>query len=219
MRDDKQVTSRKNLVDKPWFWPVIYTVIALIMVAFILLYNSLVNTNDEADNDVLEPVTYDEGGKEKGDVAGADETIKYPFDEAQIDSAQILQDFYDVKASAEQQQNALLVFNQTYSTSTGISIGINSEPFQVLAAMSGEVKDIKVDAFTGNTVEIEHVNGMVTRYSSVADFVVEKGDFVEQGDPLGTTIANEWNPEAGVHLYFEVLKDGEPVNPRSLLAF
>lgn len=218
MRDDKQVTSRKNLVDKPWFWPIVYTIIALIMVAFILLYNTLVNTNEQAD-DVLEPVTYEEGGTEKGDVAGTGETIKYPFDEAQVDSAQILQDFYDVKASAEQQQNALLVFNQTYSTSTGISIGINSEPFQVLAAMSGEVKDIKVDAFTGNTIEIEHVNGMVTRYSSVADFVVEKGDFVEQGEPLGTTIANEWNPEAGVHLYFEVLKDGEPVNPRSLLAF
>ena len=217
MRDDKSVQSRKTVVDRPWFWPVVYAVIALIMIGFILFYNFLVKPNEEA-GDVLEPVTYEDVQPKPSEIS-ANETLKYPFDEKYVETAQVLQDFYDVEADATQREKALLVFNQTFSTSTGISIGVNGEPFQVLAAMSGEVTNIQVDAFTGNMVEVTHANGLVTRYQSVADFKVEKGDVVMQGDPLATTIANEWNPSAGVHLHFEVLKDGKPVNPRSYLSF
>lgn len=217
MRDDKSVPSRKTVVDRPWFWPAVYGAIALIMVGFILFYNFLVKPNEQA-GDVLEPVTYDEVQPKPSEIA-ANETLKYPFDEQLVETAKVLQDYYDLGAEASQRENALLVFNQTFSTSTGISIGVNGEPFQVLAAMTGEVTAIQVDAFTGNMVELTHANGLVTRYQSVADFVVEKGDVVMQGDPIGTTIANEWNPTAGVHLHFEVLKDGQPVNPRSYLSF
>lgn len=217
MRDDKSVPSRKTVVDRPWFWPVVYGSIALIMVGFILFYNFLVKPNEQA-GDVLEPVTYEEVQPKPSEIA-ANETLKYPFDEQLVETAQVLQDYYDLGAEASQRENALLVFNQTFSTSTGISIGVNGEPFQVLAAMTGEVTAIQVDAFTGNMVELTHANGLVTRYQSVADFVVGKGDVVMQGDPIGTTIANEWNPTAGVHLHFEVLKDGQPVNPRSYLSF
>lgn len=217
MRDDKSVPSRKMVVNQPWFWPVIYGLIALFMVGFILFYNFLLKPDEQA-GDVLQPVTYEEVQPTPSEIS-ANETLKYPFDESYVKNAQILQDYYDLGAEASQRENALLVFNQTFSTSTGISIGINEEPFQVLAAMTGEVTEIQVDAFTGNMVELTHSNGLVTRYQSVADFVVEKGDVVMQGDPIATTIANEWNPSAGVHLHFEVLKDGKPVNPRSYLSF
>ena len=58
-----------------------------------------------------------------------------------------------------------------------------------------------------------------TRYTSVGDIVVQEGDIVAQGEPIATTIENEWNPTAGIHLHFEVLKDGEYMNPRDLLTF
>lgn len=217
MRDDKSVPSRKTIVDRRWFWPVVYGGIAIIMVGFILFYNFLVKPDEQA-GDVLEPVTYEEANPNPVENS-ANETLKYPFDEKFVETAQILQDYYDLGAEATQRENALLVFNQTFSTSTGVSIGINGEPFQVLAAMTGEVTAIQVDAFTGNMVELSHANGLVTRYHSVADFVVEEGAIVMQGEPIATTIANEWNPSAGVHLHFEVLKDGKPVNPRTYLSF
>jgi len=217
MRDDKSVPSRKTVVNQPWFWPVVYGGVALVMIGFILFYNFLVKPDEQA-GDGLEPVTYEEAQPGPAEIS-ANETLKYPFDEDYVETAQVIQDYYDLGAETAQQENALLVFNQTFSTSTGISIGINGEPFQVLAAMSGEVTEIQVDAFTGNMMEVTHANGLVTRYQSVADFVVEEGDIVMQGDPLGMTIANEWNPSAGIHLYFEVLKDGKPVNPRSYLSF
>ncbi|RKJ53665.1 M23 family metallopeptidase, partial [Butyricicoccus sp. 1XD8-22] len=119
----------------------------------------------------------------------------------------------------ETREKALLVFNQTFSTSSGVSLSMNSEPFEVRAAMSGEVTEVKLDAFTGNQIIITHPNGMETRYSSVTDILVKEGDEVIQGQPLATTTDNEWNPTAGVHLHFQVLQDGEHINPRDFLSF
>ncbi len=214
MGENKQTTSPKTWVDKPWFWPAVYAVIALIMIAFIVLYNVM---STPEDSDTLQPVSQEE--ETVIETNAREETMKYPFDEAQLNSAKIIQEYYDVTADAETREKALLVFNQAYSTSSGISIAINSEPFQVVAALSGEVKEVKMDEFTGNTLTIEHENGFTTRYSSVGDILVQAGDAVAQGEPIATTIENEWNPTAGIHLHFEVLKDGESINPRSLLAF
>lgn len=214
MGENKQTTSPKTWVDKPWFWPAVYAVIALIMIAFIVLYNVMATPED---TDTLKPVSQDK--ETVIETNAREETMKYPFDEKQLNNVKIIQDYYDVTADAETRENSLLVFNQTYSTSNGLSLAINSEPFQVMAALSGQVKEVKLDAFTGNTVTIEHENGLTTRYSSVSDILVKEGDAVTQGEPIATTIENEWNPSAGIHLYFEVLKDGEYINPRTLLAF
>lgn len=214
MGENKQTTSPKTWVDKPWFWPAVYAVIALIMIAFIVLYNVMATPED---TDTLQPVSQDK--ETVIETNAREETMKYPFDEKQLNNVKIIQDYYDVTADAETRENSLLVFNQTYSTSNGLSLAINSEPFQVMAALSGQVKEVKLDAFTGNTVTIEHENGLTTRYSSVSDILVKEGDAVTQGEPIATTIENEWNPSAGIHLYFEVLKDGEHINPKTLLAF
>ena len=208
--------EQKTIMDKRWFWPVIYTVIALLMVAFILLYNMLIGNKDEtvdlADNEVVVD-------DEQIETSSKQQTMRYPFDELYVDNAVIVQDFYDATADAADQQDAMLVFNNTFTASNGISIAIDEEPFQVLAAMSGVVQTIDIDAFTGNTITIEHSNGYVTKYSSVTDIVVEEGDEVLQANPLGTAVSNEANPEAGTHLHFQVLQNGEYINPRTLLAF
>ncbi len=214
MGENKQTTSPKTWVDKPWFWPAVYAVIALIMIAFIVLYNVMATPED---SDTLQPVSQED--ETVIETNAREETMKYPFDEAQLNSAKVIQEYYDVTADAETRENALLVFNQSYSTSNGISIAINSEPFQVMAALSGQVKEVRLDEFTGNTVTIEHENGYTTRYSSVDDILVKEGDAVTQGEPIATSIENEWNQKAGIHLHFEVLKDGEYINPNTLLAF
>ncbi|MGM9948516.1 MAG: peptidoglycan DD-metalloendopeptidase family protein [Lysinibacillus sp.] len=214
MGENKQTTSPKTWVDKPWFWPAVYAVIALIMIAFIVLYNVMATPKE---SDTLQPVSQED--KTVIETNAREETMKYPFDEAQLNSAKIIQEYYEVTADAETREKALLVFKQSYSTSSGISIAINSEPFQVMAALSGQVKEVRLDEFTGNTVTLEHENGLTTRYSSVGDILVKEGDAVTQGEPIATTIENEWNPSAGIHLHFEVLKDGEHINPKILLAF
>ena len=120
----------------------------------------------------------------------------------------VLHNFYDGNAEEAKRENALLVFNQVFTTSTGLTIAINSEPFEVFAAMSGTVSEVKMDAFTGNRITIDHPNGMQTRYTSVSDILVKEGDQVTQGEQIATSQENESNPTAGVHLHFEVLEQG-----------
>ncbi|SOC34746.1 M23 family metallopeptidase [Ureibacillus acetophenoni] len=223
MREDNKSkipspTNKKDgLQNKPWFWPTVYAAIAVALIGLIFSYNALIGNNEEEQNVAVQ--TQNNTEDTVIETNAQVETLKYPFDETMKDQVAILQDFYDLEADEATREKALLVFNQTFSTSSGVSISVNSEPFEVKAAMSGEVTKVKLDAFTGNQIIITHPNGMETRYSSVTDILVKEGDKVVQGQSLATTMENSWNPNAGVHLFFEVLQDGEHVNPRNFLAF
>ncbi len=215
MREVKQKPSQK-MTERPWFWPVVYSSIALMIVGVIFSYNALYNSQQDQVALEEQPVA-----NQQNIVPTATklETLKFPFKEEYLNEVAILHEFYDVTADEATRENALLVFNQVFTTSTGVTIAINSEPFEVLAAMSGEVTKVKMDVFTGNQITITHPNGMETRYNSVADILVKEGDKVTQGDPIAKSQENDWNPTAGIHLHFEVLEDGVLVNPRKFLAF
>lgn len=207
--ENKNRTSQK-LKDRIWFWPTVYSLIAIMMVVMMFAFNALTEEEDVA-VDVEAPVVVETNARA--------ETMKYPFKEEHRNMVSVLQDYYDVTADNTVRENALLVFNQTFSTSNGVSLSINKEPFEVVAAMSGEIIEVKLDAFSGNRISVLHANGMITRYSSVTDILVQEGDVVSQGEQIATTAENEANPEAGIHLHFEILQEGKSINPRTLLAF
>ena len=222
MREDKNSKTSQNQQDekvqlqkKPWFWPVVYAGGALMLAGILLGYNSLVSKVEEAPSTNVAEV-------DSGPVVETNartENMKYPFKEANLNKIQVSQEFYDVEANAESREKALMVFNQTFTTSSGISLSMNGEEFEVLAALSGKVKQVKLDAFTGNKIVIEHANGKETHYSSVKDIAVKEGDEVTQGQALGKATDNEWNQAAGIHLHFEVLENGKYINPKKLLGF
>ena len=83
------------------------------------------------------------------------------------------------------------------------------------ASERGKIESIKNDPRYGLTVVISHNEGYETVYSNLltAEFVVV-GEEVAQGQTIGTagnTAAFESNMEC--HLHFELLKDGEYINP------
>lgn len=215
MGEEKKGPSQKDWQQQPWFWPVVYSAIALALVGLIIGYNELVQRAEQQTTQ-SEPSEQTEVLIE---TAVQKETMKYPFKETYLNEVSVLQDFYDLEADEATREKALLVFNQVYSTSTGVALSINSEPFEVVASMSGEVSEVKLDAFTGNSITIDHADGYQTRYSSLTDILVKEGDIIKQGEQIGTTTENEWNPTAGIHLFFEVFEQGELMNPRKLLAF
>lgn len=217
MREDKnsQPSQKGQWQKKPWFWPAVYAGGAVVLATMLFGYNALVTKVEEAPLPDLAQV-------EPGPVVETNartESMKYPFKEENLDRVQILQEFYEVNADPEMREKALMVFNQSFTTSSGVSIGMNGEEFEVVSALSGKVLDVKLDEFTGNKIILEHPNGKQTHYSSVKDILVKKGDQVSQGQVIGTATQNEWNQSAGVHMHFEVLVDGAYVNPKTLLAF
>lgn len=67
----------------------------------------------------------------------------------------------------------------------------------------------------GNVVEIDHGEGLVSRYAHLNATHVEEGQVIKKGDPvawMGST-----GRSTGPHLHLEVLKQGEQVNPREYL--
>jgi stage II sporulation protein Q len=216
MREDKQKPSQKPLMQRRWFWPVIYSSMALLIVAVVFSFNELTKNQKDESSPEQSQVLQDPG---LISTSTMEESLKYPFKEEYLSEVSILQNFYDVNAEESKRENALLVFNQVFTTSTGVTIALNSEPFEVVAAMSGTVSEVKMDAFTGNRITIDHPNGIQTRYTSVSDILIKEGDQVSQGEQIATTQENESNPTAGVHLHFEVLEQGNFVNPEKYLSF
>jgi len=63
----------------------------------------------------------------------------------------------------------------------------------------------------GNMVEINHGNGMVTRYCHNEKLLVKQGDMVRKGQELA--LIGSTGHSTGPHLHFEVVKNGVQVDP------
>jgi len=67
----------------------------------------------------------------------------------------------------------------------------------------------------GKLVEINHGNGFVTRYAHNSRVMVRVGDKVKKGQNVSQV--GSTGRSTGPHLHFEVLKNGQTVNPVSFL--
>jgi len=92
---------------------------------------------------------------------------------------------------------------------------------QVKAAADGVIEKIYNDDGYGITIIIDHRNGIKTKYCNLStDSMVKEGQNVKQGDiisGIGDTAVFEIGEEP--HLHFEVIKDGESVDPKTFLAY
>lgn len=110
-----------------------------------------------------------------------------------------------------------LIYSETLKEwVTHMAIDIKADKTSVIkSAAEGTVKSIVNDPRYGLTIVISHDDGYETVYSNLltAEFVVE-GEEVTQGQTIGTagnTAAFESSMEC--HLHFELLKDGEYLDP------
>lgn len=110
-----------------------------------------------------------------------------------------------------------LIYSETlkeWTTHDGIDIRANKTTV-VKSSEVGIVKSIKSDPRFGLTIIVEHPNGFKTVYANLlsTEFVVEN-ESVDKGQSLGT-VGNTASFEISepTHLHFEMLKDGEEVDP------
>jgi stage II sporulation protein Q len=217
MREEEKQKSVRPLKtkwykQKRWIYPAVYLGFAALVLTAVLWYQNDVNEEAQPDPGVSDlPSAYDD--QEAVPANNAKEVFKMPVvDEGAVS---IQTKFYDVKASAEEQQAALVVVNNQFFQSTGIDLVAKEEGknFDVTASLSGTVVKAEKDPLLGYVVVLEHADGVTTQYSSLKSVQVEKGNTIKQGDVLGQAGVSEFNKEAGVHAHFEIRKDGTPINP------
>ena len=64
----------------------------------------------------------------------------------------------------------------------------------------------------GNTVEIAHGDGLVTRYAHCKEILATVGDVVQKDQPVA--LLGSSGRSTGPHVHFEVLQDGKGVSPQ-----
>lgn len=85
----------------------------------------------------------------------------------------------------------------------------------IYAAAKGVVSFAGVKQGYGNCLDIDHGNGLVTRYAHMSRFVARPGQRVAAGAVIGA-IGNTGR-STGPHLHFEVRLHDQPLNPRPFL--
>jgi len=88
----------------------------------------------------------------------------------------------------------------------------------ISASAAGIVTNIEDTAQTGTTVTLDMGNGYSAVYGQLTDVPLSVGDYVASGETVG--ILNEptkYYSVEGPNLYFEILKDGTPIDPMNFM--
>ena len=67
----------------------------------------------------------------------------------------------------------------------------------------------------GNMVEIDHGNGLTTRYGHMSEIQVRVGDSIKIGQVIG--LVGSTGRSTGSHLHYETRIDGDAVDPQKFL--
>ena len=142
-------------------------------------------------------------------VVRTNDTIIRPYYD---NGVEIVLKYYDVTSSEEDQQKSLIQYDSTYIQSNGVAYS-KGIPFDIISISDGTVKDVKTDDILGNMIVIEHSNGYISTYESIDNIAVEPGMPVVQGQVIAKSATSNISKNLDNHLYFELSKDGENVNP------
>lgn len=111
--------------------------------------------------------------------------------------------------------NRLDPFNRRLAFHSGVDFAVPSGT-RVYAAAGGKVLSAGRNGGYGQLLVIDHGNGLVTRYAHLARVLVRQGDVVKPEQAVA--LAGSSGRSTGPHLHFEVLRDGQFVDPQHFLA-
>lgn len=106
-------------------------------------------------------------------------------------------------------------FDGTNDFHPGLDIAA-SKGTPIRATADGTIKMAAFNGNYGNAVLIEHSSWISTRYGHLSRFAVREGQSVRRGDVVGYVGAT--GRATSSHLHYEILLNGQPINPLRLLA-
>jgi murein DD-endopeptidase MepM/ murein hydrolase activator NlpD len=96
----------------------------------------------------------------------------------------------------------------------GLDIAISTDSY-IRASGSGRVLRVGEDPLYGSFVVLEHEEGYQTVYAHASEVLVERGQAVRRGEVIA--LSGSSGQSTAPHLHFEILLDGIPVDPLSMV--
>lgn len=198
----------KNRRLKRWVVVGIYTLAFTIVFGSVILLELSMNKNFDDDdiNYVSKTIIEDEVP-----VVLTDELIMRPFINGNVN---LVKDFYDYKAEKDKQMNAILYFENTYLQNSGVIYGLN-ESFDIVSILDGTVISVKDDNILGKVVQIKHDNNIISIYQALSEVNIKENDVIRKGQIIGKSGSSNIEKDTGNILYFELIINGELVNPEN----
>ena len=106
-------------------------------------------------------------------------------------------------------------FNGRHAFHAGVDF-IAAPGSPILAAAGGVIAASEWHTEYGNMVDIDHDNGLTTRYAHLSKKTVKVGDVVLKGQRIGDL--GQTGRATGPHLHFEVRQNSVPLNPNRFLS-
>lgn len=106
---------------------------------------------------------------------------------------------------------------RSYRCNPGILIAAD-EGENVLAAYEGVVESVSEDKEHGTTVTVIMGNGFKAIYGQLMNVTVAEGDTITTAQNIGEVAPpSSYYTEEGTHVFFELMKNGVPINPMILM--
>jgi len=206
----------KKIIGKKWTFPAIYMTVAALILTLMWWYQDGQNASLTQEDLGIQTTTNITQNEQAVPVMAKTEQMVWPVQGP--DNVDIKMEYFDLSQSEKEMEKSIVKFQNEIWPHTGIDIvSKNKTPLTVVAALSGEVIRAEKDPVVGYMVDIKHENGLITNYSSLNELKVAKGDQVNQGQILGIAGRNIFEKEQGVHLHFEVRKDGLTLSPEAFI--
>ncbi len=112
-----------------------------------------------------------------------------------------------------------IVTNSFNDTENHFGTDIVAGPNEVVkATLDGTIILTSWTIETGNIVQIQHDNDLISVYKHNAEILKHMGNRVQAGEPIAI-IGNSGELTTGPHLHFELWHKGKPVNPEEYITF
>lgn len=202
---------------KGYVLPAIYFVVLVVMVVSItFLSQSLLEKQKMNDEDYNYSKSVFEESENDSTNTEVDTTteikIVRPYTS---DKVTVTKEFYNKDESVENQEKALIFYENTYMPNTGILYG-SDEKFDVIAILNGTVKEIKEDEILGQMITIECDNKITAVYYTLGEIKVNEGDQITQNQVIATSGTSNIDSSKAESLLFETYIDGVLTNPNNL---
>lgn len=199
-----------------FFASLVFLVVLAIVIASVDTKAPVTTNPDDDPTDIKKPDEPKPSVDDEEVNLTADELVSLPFDST-LDY-HVVRKFYEKDASKEDQAKSLIKYDNTFRTSLGTSYALkNGGNFDVVTSITGTVTEISSSPLFGTYVVLSSDENVKTYYYGLSEVSINKGAMVKQGEKIGSAGTTAVDQETGVHVYFQITKDGKYINPEKAI--